>query len=234
MTPIKEIPGLLFAAALVAAGFVVVLVVGFRLHGQVPPAPLGALFYPAIGLFTAMAVLLKPNLVRALSTRPPGSIFPWVRAREQRLKLDTFEAELAARVAALAADPVGRQYAERLRRGEAWSDDQIAYDQDRTRLVTCVHLQPIEQAMRGRGLYLKLLAPTFVEAQCRVDQEALAADFPDPVIGYREWFESDRGGADDFPFARVGCSACAASAIDVIHSLVARDEVVWFPRAPGP
>jgi hypothetical protein len=48
-------------------------------------------------------------------------------------------------------------------------------------------------------------------------------------VSYREYFESERDNAEDFPMAKIFCDQCP-SAISVIHPWEAKPETPWFPR----
>ena len=82
--------------------------------------------------------------------RPAFSYNPVATARSRRRmkrEREAWEAERRARIAKLSADPALRPYAQRIEAGEAWNDDQIAYDRNPQALATCRHLAPIERAV---------------------------------------------------------------------------------------
>jgi hypothetical protein len=145
------------------------------------------------------------------------------REREQR------EMERSRRLAELAAAPVRRKYAERIERGEWWwSDEQIAYDLDPNRVVTCPHLQQIERGMRSAGIAIRLQRDTTIQADCCVDPAKLAERFALALaVHYREPAAYDRG-LEDPPAALIACDACQ-SVIDVVQRQRARTDTPWFP-----
>ena len=98
-----------------------------------------------------------------------------------------------------------------------------------TRTATCVHLQAIERTMRVAGIRVKRWTESYVDANCRIQPEELKRSFPEAPVSYREYFESERAGTQDFPMARIFCDQCR-SAICVIHPLEAKQETPWFPR----
>jgi hypothetical protein len=86
------------------------------------------------------------------------------------------QAELA-RIERLKADPATRIYGERIEAGDFFSDAEIAYAIDPTRLVTCVHLQPIEKAMRQAGIRAYSIDGRTLYARCVIDEARLAQQF---------------------------------------------------------
>src|ERR1700730_2474129 len=86
--------------------------------------------------------------------------------REERMKKLREEGERAMveirerrriRIAQLLADPAKAKYAPLVERGQEWSDEQIAYNEDPNLTGTCPHLQPTEHAMRMAGIVPRLL-----------------------------------------------------------------------------
>jgi hypothetical protein len=229
--------GLLLAMAGVGAGFVIVIGAGFHVSGQ--PAP------PEItnSLPVAIGVLVAVVIVAAKRWRPGGPCatawgiapdwFDFHRPRLRRLRLAHAE-ERRRRLAGLAADPIKRKYVAWIEAGQSWSDAQIAYDLDRSQTAACIHLQPIERAMRGAGLYLRRLTGLDVEAQCCVDDAELVRRFALPAsVRYAEPAAYDRS-LEDPPRALVACSLCRSS-IHLIHPAMARRQTAWFPApAHGP
>lgn len=123
----------------IAAGFVVAIGSGYLWHGQTMPRAIGVLFVPAIAVCAVALV--------ALTLRGIGYLREKARraaqrpSRAQRLQLE-------------------RQYQEDKRYRDA-------YTANRSRLVSCEHLQPIEQAMRAAGLAVSPLTEGNVETHQR-------------------------------------------------------------------
>lgn len=230
---VKRVTGVLAMMALVGLGFIVFLGAGFKISGDAAPAGLMGLFWPALVLFLALLVYL---VVKRPFAQDPGSRFEnpfetFALRQAGRRQTKAAVSEYDARLAHLDADPIRRGYAARMRMGEWWSDEHIAYDLDRERLDTCVHLQPIERAMREAGLTVKPIADGAVDCDCRVDEPGLIARFgPAPGVSYREYF---RGGISvhDFPTAQIDCQADRSSIV-VVHGLEARAGTAWFPAPP--
>ncbi|HEY9217074.1 MAG TPA: hypothetical protein VIO94_03425, partial [Phenylobacterium sp.] len=144
--------------------------------------------------------------------------------RRLRREADALRAEHSARIAALASDPATSRYADMISGGEYWSDAQIAYDLDTGGAATCVHLQPLERAMRTAGLKVKLLGEGRVEARCRIDASRLE---PGPFVRYAEFYLGGRSAEDD-PMAQLQCVE-HASAIDTLHPDVGDAGAPVFP-----
>lgn len=213
--------GVLRVMAGVAAGFIVVLGLGFRLHGQVAP---GVLDW---GLWPAAAVLLALTL-------PAGR---WVAARlRQRAAAGQAEATYAAWrtqrerwLQQLATDPRRQPYLARIQRGEHWTPERVDYDLDPDALVLCVHLQPVERALRRAGVQVLPVAAHAVMAECVIDPVALGRSLPVPAcVAYSEPLRQDRQG-DDEPTALLRCSACES----LLWALHARQARPGTPRFPG-
>jgi hypothetical protein len=208
------------------------MTIAFWAHDDMPPPELRAVFYPALAILAAVTVVIvtrRPFRGWGGSVRTINPIRQARWRRRMHREIETWKAERAARVAALSADPALKPYADRITAGEVWSDAQIAYDRDRSMLATCRHLRPIETAMRGRGLYLRLEGAEQVTAQCRIDEAALWTEFPKGKLLYAELFRGGRAVEDD-PEAYLFCEACR-SRIDVIHPVLWREEI---PRFPAP
>lgn len=224
-----RITGLLVAMAGVAAGFVVVIGTGFKLSGDTMPREIGATYMPAFVVL--VAALIGGVVYWRGQPRGMARNFGAERQRLRQVQQD-FRAERAARMAALAADPVKSKYVALIERGEAWSDAQIDYNEDLARLATCVHLQPIERAMRTAGIQVKLEIAPNVSAPCRVDAEALQRHFYLPEsVRYAEPPSYDRS-VEDPPMAVVLCESCK-SLIRVVHPLEAQPQTPVFPVTAG-
>jgi len=132
------------------------------------------------------------------------------------------------RLAALAADPVRRKYVPLIERGEAWSDEQIAYNEDPHSVVTCVHLQPIERAMREAGIEVRYVAGLHVGAKCCIDSVALQHRFAPPEsVQYIEAVVDQRSYWDPLS-AWITCAACR-SCIDTVYRTDAMPQTPLFP-----
>ena len=225
--------GILTAMAMVGSGFIVVLGAGFRLHHETPPGYLGSGFYPAIVVFVGVIAYVVVKRPFAADGPRPRALNPFEQRRlraKWRAERKAFEAERRERIARLSADPELRGYAEQIAAGEAWSDGQIAYDRDPGALAACVHLQPVEAAMRRAHLDLRLVAPLWLSAPCRIDEAALRAQFDLPAsVTYVEAYLGGRAAEDD-PVGYILCRACQ-SQIGTVHPREARSQTSVFPDA---
>ncbi len=141
----------------------------------------------------------------------------------------------ARRRAELERDPAKHGYIPLLEKGDYWSDEQIAYKDDRTILATCRHLQPIESAMRTSGIGTRRLAGSIssnlapradVRASCRVEIATLRQKFPLPsCVTHDQGYHFDRYESDN-PWAHLYCKQCNSS-IELAHP----DEIK-FPIFP--
>ena len=165
--PRSATTGLLLTMGALAAGFFIVLWIGFSLDDRPAPAPFAGRLPVAVAIIAGFAAVvgLVPVVRRAAAVRD--------RRRSARRTHAAYQRDRAARIAMLAADPVRHTYALRMEKGEAWSDEQIAYDEDRRRLATCMHLQPIERSMREAGIEVRLTGPSAIRANCRIDRAGL-------------------------------------------------------------
>ena len=138
------------------------------------------------------------------------------KARDARI-LARVAAEKRQRLAGMAADPLRRKYVERIARGEYWSDEEIAFNDDPAATGVCVHLRPIEQLMREQQIDIKPVYPLRIRANCLVDPVKLGIR-PPPVVGvaYLHVHMPDRSMLDPRS-AMIMCSICS-SCIEVVHS----------------
>lgn len=218
---LSGVPAMVVAAAGVAAGFIVMIGAGFRLHDQAAPAVIDAAFYPAILVLTATATMG----VMALRGAGDGLSFQ-DRARIRR----QHQASMAAhrdRLAALAADPARARYVPLIEQGQSWTDAQIAYDQDPDARVTCEHLQPIEGAMREAGLFIQPFGDSYARVQALIDPAELSRLYPDPQVTYREFCLGERS-PDDYPMAQITCAE-HQSVIDATPPREAGPDTPTFP-----
>jgi hypothetical protein len=217
-------------ALLAAIGLLGAMIgLGYLFRDQLEHAPsMGGLAKPiafGVGLLIAAGFVLFGQR-RRLPPLTPGQL-----RQRQQLKADreAVAAAHAKRLAAMEADPDLRAYAARIRAGEAWSDDQIAYDRDRTQTRTCAHLAPVERAMREAGLFVRLLLDRHVRAQCRIDEPALRSAMPlDASVTYSETIELGGRAYEDPPGAALLCNACRSS-ISVLAPWQWREETATFP-----
>jgi hypothetical protein len=149
-------------------------------------------------------------------------------ARREALRTDAeWQASERARVAALRNDPVRQVYAEKIDRGEQWSDAQIAYDLDPEAIATCTHLAPIERALREAGLS-KLQFGHYLRATCTIDEARLRAEFTvEEPVWYGLVPDYSRS-YEDPPTAAIGCRAHEA-VIWVVEESQAKPETPRFP-----
>lgn len=232
----SRVTGVLVAMAGVAAAFIVTIGTGFRLT-HTAGSPIGdSLYYSAIGALVIVAVIAVKSgwlrslrLAPAVPLRPPGYAYDPDGFADQRRQADDAR---AARLARLDADPVRRRYADRIRRGQWWSDEMIEYDLDADQLATCSHLQPIERDMRAAGIDVRLRYGTMVQASCCVDPLALTARYTLPsFVHYSEPPDSGRS-YEDPPSALIACDE-HKSQIDVVHKYAADRDTPWFPTSPS-
>jgi len=221
----REQRGLLVVMAGVASAFWVVITIGFRLNDQNVPAELDAGLIPALLVLITTLTLGVRYLwpTHGMSTPAPRSFrrFPRLRSREM--------AEYKAWRAAIANSPRRKRYAEMLDAGDVfWTPDRVEYDLDPQATTCCVHLAPIELAMRECGLRVQLDSIRSIRAKCRINAALLAQRFvlPDCVV-YEELNAYDRS-TEDPPQAVLSCAICGSRAW-VVHPLEAAPETPVFP-----
>lgn len=122
------------------------------------------------------------------------------------------------------------------------SAEQIAYAADLNATATCVHLQPIERAMRLAGLDVKLRQPNpflpVISAACRINEPELRRRFAlPPSVYYKEGYQPDRSEFDN-PRADIFCGECLVadrSRADILtlHPDECRPDTPWFPAPPA-
>jgi|CXWL01.1.fsa_nt_gi hypothetical protein len=95
-------------------------------------------------------------------------------------------------------------------------------------LLTCVHLQALETAMRAAGCVLHPGYGRRARADCRIDEPALIARFGAEVMTtYVEVHEIDRS-IHDPKAGYFRCDLCDAS-LGIVHPEQARAATPWFP-----
>lgn len=102
------------------------------------------------------------------------------------------------------------------------------YERDPMATSCCVHLAPIESAMRATGVRVQAGSPGAAVAQCCIDMEALAQKFSVPVsVKYQELYSPDRSGQDP-PHATLYCETCQ-SRLWLVHTGEASPGTPLFP-----
>jgi len=193
---------LLAAMAAVASGFVVMLWAGFTLHHDAMPGVIDLYHLPAMGIFAATIAYALYHF--AQGARRPGQRSGSRHAARRRH--EDWREEQRLRLIEMRNDPILSDYAGRIERGESWSDAQIAYDLEPGTPATCVHLAPVELAMRRAGIAVKLQLGHIVHATCVIDEPALRARFAiDPPVWYGIIPDYDRS-YEDPPSAALGCT----------------------------
>jgi hypothetical protein len=197
--------------AAVAAGFFLMLKLGFILHNDPQPAVFANTALTGASI-VVIGVVIVWGIGRVMRLRP------WEKARirrEHAAYVSQAVAERDRRVAELAANPATAKYAPLVERGEDWSDENIAYFQDPQAVATCAHLQPIERAMREAGIASRRARKRAVIAACRIDLARLQDSFHIAApVRYAEYYAGDRS-EEDFPTAFIICDADTS----MIHTL---------------
>lgn len=219
----NPILGLLLAMMLVAAGFVLVLAIGFRRSGQPAPDMIDDAV-PAAVIVLALAIILGGIAI----------VGRWHRQGQRKdlgaQAVPVWKARRDRRIAELGTDPVKQKYIPLIAGGEDWSDAQIAYNEDPDMTVTCQHLRPIERDMRGAGIRVRWLHSMTVSAKCGIDRAAIERQYHlTPPTYYVEDYQGDRD-ARDYPTAFLTCKTCL-SAISVMHPDQIRSDTPIFPAS---
>ncbi|MDB5585846.1 MAG: hypothetical protein JWP26_816 [Devosia sp.] len=231
--PLGSVGSVVAAMAIVGPGFIIAIALLYHLNEPRTPPELDQAAIIALPiLLVAVFVLIRSILMSDGTTAPNwgGIDFFYVRRRRwaQISRLRT-QAE-HQRVQHLAADPVLRKYADLIRAGQHWSDGQIEYDLDPTRLVTCIHIRRIERAMRDAGIPIRPLYGALAHAACCVDGPRLQARFE---ITHPVWFSDDIAG--DRPYDPEGAGIMCSehgSGIWLLHPRDAKPETPIFPTLP--
>lgn len=224
--------------AAVATAFGVTLTAGYQVHQYFP-----SISDQALGITAGIAIGVIALAITMVTLRLPWGFrrrigTPVRRASAPvRNELAAYREYRERRIAQLAADPATQKYAELMKYGRDWSDDQIAYDRNPSLTATCPHLKPIEHAMRTAGIAARLQTRSWkenyaplavIEADCRVNQAGLRRAFALPeFVSYVEGYSPERSQFDN-PFARLLCTGCQ-SAIELVHPEWPRPATRWFP-----
>lgn len=206
--PFKGKGALLLVIAGVGAGFIVAIRFGFWIHDQQAPRELSD------GLVAGAAALLVYLMVAAI-------VHWWPRKPAARTASVLPQSAVATTVAvkgpfeAVNPTPLPRPLPPR-----AWVNPRT--------LASCVHLVPLEQAMAGDGITMRVSRPLFVSADCRISQPQLIDEFgADIAAMYDERHEIDRSYLDP-KTAFFHCQSCQ-STLMVVHPEEAREQTPWFP-----
>jgi len=222
---------LLGTMASVAAGFFLVLKVGFIIHHDPQPALIQSNILTAIAILVLLGAAVAVILLAIQSVSRAASK---ARLQEKTNQIIAARAEARRRRAAeLAADPARARYAPLVARGEDWSDEQIAYDENPGKTATCEHLQAIETAMRGAGIEMRLSRESVVTAKCRIDIAALNRDFSVTApVRYAAFYAGNRYDSEH-PMAFIICDE-HKSRINTLHpDETGASNAPGFPP-PGP
>jgi hypothetical protein len=238
----------------VAVAFAVVFEAGRRIHEHgtgVPDGVFGCIAAAAIvgisfGVWRLLAgriEVTKPLKQEMRATRVDS------REREQRRQKLADEGKKASaalrearqlRIAELEADPnpERRKYAALVMKGEQWSDDQIAYNEDREATASCPHLRPIEHAIRQAGIPTRLVTAPWkagstlyskVRADCRIHVPELERRFTlSESFGYSEGYAPEHYQYDN-PWAGLTCRECKSS-MELVHPEWPGPHSRWFPE----
>ena len=235
------------AVVAVAAAFAIVLGLGFfidRNFKSISGQTLGVILGCSIaGVAFGILYLLSPR--KQKKRRTVVDIAEEQRRQEVIKDRDrtvaAYQESKQVRMAELAADPNKSKYLELMKRGEWWTDEQIAYYENPAMTATCAHLQPIERAMRSRGIDLRLVMPPWekfvaipmkVKGDCCINEAELWRQFAVPeCVEHKTGYQPERSEFDN-PWAALVCSSCASS-IDLVHPEWPRKSTAWFPVAPG-
>ncbi|HEU0120836.1 MAG TPA: hypothetical protein VFQ91_09950 [Bryobacteraceae bacterium] len=120
------------------------------------------------------------------------------------------DAEIAQRkrrIAELEAVPHRRKYIPRIIAGENISDDEIDYREDPSKLRLCLHLQPLEQALRASGASLRPYPGAAVFSASPIEWPAFRERFALPETIIYEQVPGDRFGPDT---QRLTCTLCSS------------------------
>jgi hypothetical protein len=118
---------------------------------------------------------------------------------------------------------------------------QVAYDADLNVTASCIHLQPVERAIRKARIDVHLFDPPrygpIIRAECHINEAALRRDFSLPAsIVYREEYRPEVSDREE-PHANLCCRECPdpdspQCNILVVHPIDKFPERPWFPSPP--
>lgn len=138
----------------------------------------------------------------------------WAPLAERYRRVDRVEvAGWEARYQALLADPRRRPFAAHALSGDFPTDDEIDYLLDSSARRTCMHLRPVEEALRDAGVACALMRPAggttaHVATAATLDEPALRARYALPP--FLEWQvtppEPHEAGSE-----RLACTRCGAT-----------------------
>jgi hypothetical protein len=220
----------LLMAGGVLSSFWVMLGIGFWLDDRYEaPAVVTALFPVALLLL----IVALAAAARYVWTHPHEFVPRFSSIGSVSLWPSKAMAERRKWIASMAADPRRRRYAEMIEAGDwFWTPERVEYDLDPHATATCLHLKPVESAMRAAGVEVRMSGVNSVYAKCIVDSESFARQFVLPEgTGYQELQTFDRGGEE--LSAVVTCDSCR-SYIWVLHPKVAAAGTAIFPQATLP
>ena len=230
--PLDGPSGVIACMAIVGPGFIVLIDLLYHLNEPRTPPELDTAAIIALPVMLGAIFLLIRSIRMSDGATTPdwqGIDFFYLRRRRWQRESRLLTQEEHQRVKRLAADPVMRKYAELIRNGQHWSDEQIAYDLDPTRLVTCAHIQPIERAMRDAGILVRPHYGGLVNAACCVDGARLQSQFDiQPPVWFSDHIQGDRPYDPDG--AAIMCRG-HSSGIWLVHPDEAKAGTPWFP--PG-
>jgi hypothetical protein len=213
----------------VAAGFFLVIKVGFVIHHDPQPAPIASNALTA----TAVLILLVGTIAATFLVIQSGSRVA-TKARYRRTAQESAAAQAEARrrrAAELLTDPTRAKYTPLVERGEDWSDEKIAYNETPDMTATCEHLQLVERTMRGTGILVRLYKYGVVMAKCRVDYTRLQRAFQlASPVRYAEFYRGESV-PDEVPTAYLICDE-HKSMIHTVHpEETGANDMSWFPVA---
>lgn len=218
------------AIATVLSAMDIILTLLFRYNEDYVPRGLEQAFVPSLFVFPIAGLLLMRFAKLPVITLRPRPLLPRTRWGHNQA-LARFTREELARVARLEADPATYKYGQMIRAGQQWRDETIAYDRDPTALATCVHLQPVERAMRQAGVHMRLAFDTLY-ADCCVEPVALGRMFD--LSGPASYLTIPGDRPYDPRGATLFCREHPKLRCFTVHLDEARAETPWFPSPPQP
>lgn len=207
--PLAGQAGLLLAIVGVGASFVVVLNIGFLLAKQKAPVELSSIFVAA----SIVLLLVIVATVMMLRGRRGGG-----NGNRNGTRRDNREIALPI------AHAVATESRQAARLPANWADQNI------DGLVTCVHLQSVEQAMRIAGVAVRADYQQNAKANCRINLPEISRQFGGAIAAmYEERHEIDRSYLDP-KTALFWCATCQ-SRLSVVHEEAMTPQTPWFPAS---